>query len=416
MAYSQHLKKLTFVTLLALISAEIFYFYISMLKSSVTTISIILIRDYNLTAPDLSVIVSAFYVTALVLKLPAGVIVDRYGPKYPLLIAIILSALGALMFSQSEHILMFSISRAFMAIGYSCSLLAAVKILAKYLPQRLYALLIGTTLFCGYLGASFAGYPLSKLVSIYTWDYVFISISIVGVALAILLFISLENENNQIPGEKHTLIEKIKQSFDLLKNPQIIILALFTGILLSGAVGIADLWGKLYLFEIQGIDKSTAAFVSTTMIYLGVSIGSLVWGIIQSTFHCGRLTLFWIALSATGLSTLFFLIGDNSITALGIVGFLLGALSASKVICYDLARSLVDYKNLAVVVGILAMSVTGMGAVIQLLTGYVLHVSQNIFESQDMPYHIAILTFPAVLLIAAVLALFIKPKIQITAE
>ena len=405
-------KKPILLILIAVLSSELFYFYISMLKSSVSTLSVILMRDYQLTAPNLSVIVSAFYITALILKIPAGVVVDRYGPKYPLVIAIILTALGTFLFSQASSLSLFSFSRAIIAVGYSCSLLATVKILAKYLPVRLYASLIGSTLFCGYLGASFSGYPLSSIINTFSWIQVFIWISMIGIAIAVLLFFSLDGSDGNKTDTNHSLLATIAQSLALLKQPQIIILAVFTGIIVSGAIGIADLWGRLYLFKILGMDKNSAAFVSTTMVYLGVSVGSLIWGIIQSAVQGGRKTLFIIANINALLIISFFFFGIESITILAIIGFLIGALSASKVICYDIARSLVDYKNLAVIVGILAMSVTGMAAIIQLITGFILKISQQFFTDTGTTYTIAVLSFPIILMFAAGLSLFIKPKLN----
>jgi sugar phosphate permease len=405
-------NKSILLILVAILSSELFYFYISMLKSSVSTLSVLMIRDYDLTAPNLSVIVSAFYITALILKIPAGVIVDRYGPKYPLVIAIILTAIGTFLFSQSSSLLLFSLSRAIIAIGYSCSLLATVKILAKYLPARLYALLIGSTLFCGYLGASFSGYPLATIINIYPWSQVFVWISIIGITLAIIIFISLDSSNDVNESTDHTLLKTITQSLGLLKQPQIVILAIFTGVIVSGAIGIADLWGRLYLYKFSDIDKDSAAFVSTTMVYLGISVGSLIWGTIQSAIQGGRMTLFLITLINALLIIAFFFFGIRSITMLSIIGFLIGATSASKVICYDIARSLVDYKNLAVIVGILAMSVTGMAAVIQLIAGTVLKISQQIFTQPETNYTVTILSLPCILILAAILSLFIKPKID----
>ena len=402
------LKKFTFVTLLALITAELFYFYISMLKASVGTLSALLIRDYGMTVPDLSMMVSVFYIVALLLKVPVGVLVDYYGPKYPLIIVILLCALGAFVFSQASSLIAFIGSRSLMAIGYSCALLATVKIFVKYVPRRLYAFLIGTTLFCGYLGSSFAGYPLAKLTGMFHYNHIFIGISIIGVTLAIVLFTSLENDEPSIATEKRTLFAASKQTFLLLKNPQIILLSLFTGILVSGAICIADLWGKLYLVKVFSMNNNSAAFVSTTMIYLGISVGSFVWGIIQSVFRCGRFTLFSIAI-ITALSSLsFFLMGDASVIVLACLGFILGSLSAAKVICYDLVRSLVGYKNLAAIVGILAMSVTGMGGIIQLFIGFVFYLVKGFFGDANISYNITIITIPVILLIAAVLALFIK--------
>lgn len=405
----QSVKKFTLLAIIGIFSAELFYFYISMLKASISSLSGTLIHSYGLSAPQLSLIASAFYFTALFLKIPAGIIVDRYGPKYPLILSVLITSLGVLWFSQSSTFTMFLFSRALLAVGYGCALLAAVKIFVMYLPQRWYAFLIGSTLFCGYLGASFAGLPLIKILETYpNWSHIFFIISMLGFAIAIMMFISLDNQHEDEFVHHRTLWNTVCESFSLLRNPKLLALACYTGVIVSGAICTADLWGKLYLTKVSMVSPEMAAFASTTMIYLGISIGSFMWGSIQSAFQCGRITLFFIAIFTALTACVFFFVGLQSVIALSIAGFILGALSASKVVCYDLARKLVDYKNLAVVVALLAMSVTAMGAVIQVLIGYVFHIASAHFDNIPAVYNTAVATIPIVLLLTALIALTIK--------
>lgn len=380
-----------------------------MLKASVSSLSSTLIYTYGLRAPELSVIASVFYFTALTLKIPAGIVVDRYGPKYPLIFSVIITALGVLWFSQSSTFIMFCLSRALLAFGYGCALLAAVKVFVMYLPQRWYAFLIGSTLFCGYLGASFAGLPLTKILEASpSWSHVFFIISLVGFAIALIMFVSLDNDSQDDFVQHHTLWATVCESFALLRSPKLLALACYTGVIVSGAICTADLWGKLYLTKVNMMSPEVAAFASTTIIYLGISVGSFTWGSIQSAFQCGRVTLFFIAIFTALTACIFFYSGMQSVVALSITGFILGALSASKVVCYDLARKLVDYKNLAVVVALLAMSVTGMGAIIQVLIGYVFHFASAHFDNTSTVYNIAVATIPIILMLTALIALAIK--------
>lgn len=413
MNYPQ-LKKITLGALMAILCAEIFYFYISMLKASISTLSVILIQNYGLTAPMLSVIVSVFYITAVMLKLPAGVVVDRYGPKYPLIICVLITSIGVFWFSQATTYSMFLLSRAFLAVGYGCALLATVKIFVKYFPNRLYAFLIGTTLFCGYLGASSAGYPFARIIQAFPWSTVLLVTSMIGFTIAAILFISLDNDESDIALPPRTLAATFHESLLLLLNLRLLALACYAGIIISGAISTADLWGKLYLSKVNSISEESAAFASTTMIYLGIAIGSFLWGIIQSTFSCGRKSLSAIAIITVLISIGFFFSGSQSIFLLSVMGFLLGIFSAAKVVCYDLARQIVGYKNLAVVVGLLATFVTAMGAIIQLLIGYVFSIASLYFVSISSVYSIAVATIPVVLAFAAFIALFIGEKEQIS--
>jgi len=296
-----------------------------------------------------------------------------------------------------------------MAIGYSFALIGTIKFVALYISNRLYGILIGLTLFMGYLGASFSGYPLSYLIKVTSYNTSFNSIGAFGMIILIFLFIStLKIKDSK--DKKKSLKATIHQSINVLKDRNMIILTLYTGIVFSAAVCIADLWGKLYLSEVYGFSKVTAGFVTTTLIYLGISFGSPIWGVLHSIFNLGKKTLIFSSLSVTVLVVIFFLYPFHSKTLLMIIAFLIGILSSNKVVAYALSRQLVAYKNLAVAVAMLSASVTLMGSVSQLLSGVANSIAEHIFGEQAVAlnYSIAVAMLPLLLLLSTLIVSFLK--------
>ena len=401
-------KNLSLIILISF-TLIVFYFYASMLKASMGSVAIFLEKNYNLNELQLSLLSSVFYLCAGLLKVPMGILVDKYGIKNILLKVILISSLGSLVFAYSNGFYGFLIARILMSISYASALLCAVKVISLYVPARLYALLVGFVLFSGYLGASFAGLPLSTFIQNFGLNFSFISIAIFGGILFIILMLNMQKDLNN-ENNLENLKEFTFKSFSILKDKQVIYLVLYTGIIISGAICIADLWGKLYLVDIYHIDKIEASFVSTTLIYLGISFGSLIWGVLHSTFMFGRKFLISSAILMIIFIVSFFVLAKVSLTLVYVIAFFIGVFASSKIICYELAKRYVEYKNLAFIVSLLAMSVTLGSFFVQTLVGIIETIAESIFSNQAITFSIAIGTLPILLLIAIYCASKIRPK------
>ena len=166
------------------------------------------------------------------------------------------------------------------------------------------------------------------------------------------------------------LYHTLNQASRLFKNKQVVYITLYCGLIVAAPICIADLWGKLYLVNIYGIDSNFAGYISTTLIYLGIALGSLIWGILHSIFIFDTKTLKTVSTFMFILLIVFFVAPISSPIIVAIVAFMIGALAAVKVVCYELAKRYVTYDNLAVVVAFMAMSVTFSSFVLVSLVGF----------------------------------------------
>ncbi len=378
-----------------------------MLKANIGSVAILLRNTYHIEEFQLSLLSSVFYLIAGVLKVPMGILTDKYGAKKILLPTILCTVIGSLFFAFSTSFTGFLIGRIFMSISYASALLCAVKVISQYFHVRLYAFLVGLVLFLGYLGASFAGGPLSKLTSIYGMQETYILVGVFGVVIFSILAISMES-NKSLSSSK-SLKDFIIESVQIIKNKQIIYILLYVGLIVAGPICIADLWGKLFLVEIYGVEKSTASYISTTLIYLGIAFGSLIWGTLHSIFVFGKKTLITVSLLMTVCIISIFILPSISLPAMAIISFVIGGLSAIKVVGYEIAKRYVKYENLALVVSLMAMSVTFGSFIIQFGVGSIQHIVEHSFHSNLlMSYSIAVSTLPIIALGTGLLAVKIN--------
>ena len=206
-------KNLALVLAMALMLC-LFYFCASMLKASIGSVAIILHKKYNINELELSMISSVFYLVAGVLKIPMGILIDKYGAKKILLSVIVFTSIGSILFANSNSFSGFLIARTLMALSYASAFLCTVKVISQYFHPRLYALLIGIILSLGYLGASFAGGPLSDITIKFGIHDTYFAIAIIGMILFLLLAIQLDNNNSSSNNE--SLVSHIKSSIQIV--------------------------------------------------------------------------------------------------------------------------------------------------------------------------------------------------------
>jgi len=342
-----------------------------------------------------------------VLKIPMAILIDKYGVKKLLVIVIFMTSMGAILFAVSDGFYCFLIARMLMAVSYASALLCAVKVISQYFNARLYAFSVGFILFMGYLGASFAGGPLALLIHEFDIKTTFIAIGILGIAMMLLIFFFMENGENI--NSNVSLKDFFISSLKILKNKQIIYLGLYTGLIVSGAICIADLWGKLYFVNIYGMDKVIASSVSTTPIYLGISFGALIWGFLHSTLNFTNKILKIAAVSMFVLIAVFFVMPKYaSIETITIVAFLLGVMASVKVVCYELIKKFVTYDNLAITVALLAMSVTFGSFIVQMLVGLIEYVISHLTNNITISYSAVAVSLSLLMFVA----FFCASKIQ----
>ncbi len=91
------------------------YFLASTFRSINTVISTDLVRALSLSASELGFAGSAFFLSATLFQISYGILLDRYDPRRIYSSFLLLCALGAMIVSVSQEIVLLSIGRALIA-------------------------------------------------------------------------------------------------------------------------------------------------------------------------------------------------------------------------------------------------------------------------------------------------------------
>ena len=138
-----------------------------------------LTRDLGLAPGALGLLTSAYFVAFAAVQLPAGVLLDRFGPRRvePVLLAV--GGAGALLFAYAESTGGLVVARALIGAGVAVCLMAPLKAIAAWIPRERQASFAGWVMTAGSAGALLAATPTEWALHYVHWRTLF-----VGLALA----------------------------------------------------------------------------------------------------------------------------------------------------------------------------------------------------------------------------------------
>jgi MFS family permease len=409
-------KKLLFFASIICTLAAMFYMYEFILQVSPAVMTNELMRDLNLNAASLGTMAAFYYYSYTPMQLPAGLLYDRFGPRRLITLAVLICAVGALLFGTAPSVFMASIGRFFMGIGSSFSFIGALLLVSRWFPPHYFALLTGLVQLMSSVGAIAGQVPLASAISHWGWRSTTICLSIIGIFLSLLIWTIVRDSPETVTQGKKFQSSPKKSELQRLQqvcnNQQTWLIALYSFAIWAPITAFAALWGIPFLVANYGI-STEAASEASAMIWLGIGMGSplLGWfsdkiqsrsiplslsaflGIISLTLviYGPHLSLFWLyialfifGLGASGQALSFGFVKDNN--APSVVGTAIG------------------FNNMAVVAG---------GALFQPLIGILLYYNWGgtiqdgspFYEVAD--YQKALIVLPLCYILALVVSRFL---------
>src|SRR4030095_6655772 len=128
---------------------------------------------------------------------PAGMLLDRYGPRRvePVLLAI--AATGSLIFAIADDVPGLVIARALIGVGCAACLMAPIKAIVTWYPVARQASLSGWIMMAGGVGALVATTPLEFALRFASWRMIFVALAVVTYAAAALVWIRIPDAPGQ---------------------------------------------------------------------------------------------------------------------------------------------------------------------------------------------------------------------------
>src|SRR3989339_132487 len=286
-----------------------------------------LMHDLNISTFGLGLMSGIYFYTYAAMQIPSGILFDHFKSRVILTSAILICALGTLLFSFAPNIYLGSLARSLMGFGSAFAFVSVLVVTADLFSHKHFALITGITQMLAALGAMLGQIPLSHAVIIFGWHRAMFYLAIMGFILALLSWLFLNYEKNKIvTTHQDYLWKNLKKIFT---NKQTWFIALYACLLWTPMSGFASLWGVPYLMTAHHLTHTQSATLSA-MMWLGLALASPLLGWL-STFI--RRRVFPLAISALlgfmCFAILLFL-SDLSVWMIGALIFLAGGSCAGQ--------------------------------------------------------------------------------------
>lgn len=269
--------------------AFLIYMLTNFHRPAVTVMGEQLIRDFGLTSVSFGFIGLVFMWTYALMQFPVGTLNDTWGPRKVLLVCLVITSTGSLLFGVSQSYLVLVISRILVAVGISGFSASGAKLLAEWFDRKQFGKLWGSFMGWGVMGSVLATRPLVMLMDSVGWRMSFEIIGLISVVMLVLAYFVIDSPKDlkaealQEAQETKTTSTAPKTSgWDNLKiavtRPETwLVVLFFIGVNSSGQV-LCALWGGVFLQTVYGYSDSLAANI------LMISAICMIFGSLFSGF------------------------------------------------------------------------------------------------------------------------------------
>ena len=231
-----------------------------------------LMSAFSLKGAGLGHLAACFFYAYLLMQIPAGIILDRYGQRTMLAVAFLVCASGTLMFAQAQTLLVAEVSRFIIGLSAAFSALICFKMISVWFPPQRFALMAGLSMSVAMMGAIFAEAPLAFLIQKSNWREALSIVAIPGLLLTsvVLLLFPRANQTpyqptNEVPPSFATLTR-------VCHNPQTWLLSLYSGLAFAPVSTFGGLWGVSFLQKAYGLNAISAAHCMS-LLFIGFALG-----------------------------------------------------------------------------------------------------------------------------------------------
>jgi MFS family permease len=395
------------------IIAAFFYFYKYILEVAPSVMTKDLMDAFSIKGVQLGNLAAAYFYAYLIMQVPVGLLLDRFGPRKVTTIAIFFCAMGNFLFAYSDSLWSAGAGRFIIGLGASFAVINTFKLTANWFPSNRFAFMAGLLLSFGMLGAVGGQAPLSYFIFHTGWRSAMASLGWVGIFFGVLFWLIVRDH-----PEKTHLKSQIKVPFwkgkkKIFTNPQNWLLSFFSCFLFTPIMAFGELWGVNFVATAFELTQHIAAF-SVSMIFIGFAIAAPFFGWLSD--RMGRrkpILIFGTGISLLLLLLILYLPIENLFIAYLLL-FLFGAFISTFLLSYTMIRENNSPFYIATAIGFLNMFSAVMGAVSDPLIGLLLDLKWDgqmlggapLFSLND--YRFALSILPILLFIGLVLLAFIK--------
>lgn len=409
-------SKASFLPFLVCGVGGFFYVYEFFLRVMPSAMTDDLMRSFHINAGGLGILSAFFYYGYTPMQIPAGLLLDRFGPRLLLTLSMAVCALGALAFGLTNSAIVASMARLFIGLVSAFAFVGALVLASRWFAAKYFALIVGLIQLMGCVGAIVGEAPVALIVQEIGWRSTMFWSAAVGGVFAILFWLIIrDNPESAVHVSSATSASKMNELSRLksvLKNPQTWAIGLYAFSCWAPISIFADLWGIPYLKIFYQTSVATAA-VGVAVVWIGIAVVGPIIGWWSNKIGNRRLPLLICSIFGLLSSIVILYIPNLSWSFMYIALFLFGAAASAQSVTFgvvqdnnplSVAGTAVGFNNMAVILG---------GVLFQPLVGLLLNLRWDGNSVNGIPvytlenYRSALILLPICSVIGILASLFL---------
>jgi sugar phosphate permease len=387
------------------------YFY----RVSLAVVAKDISRDLGLTPQQLGSLSGVLFYVYAVAQLPLGPMIDRLGGRLVISGCGVLTAIGGILFAQSENLASAMGARVLIGIGTAAVLMATFTIFSHWYTKQEFGKISGFMVAVGNLGNLAATAPLALSVAAIGWRSSFLIIGVVQAFVTMLVYSLVRDRPPRVETVEHVADGSRREGMlaawkEIFSNRDFLLLGGISFFWYGNYLALQGLWGGPYLMENLHLSRAeTGQILMFTS--LGFICGSTVTDTIaRKVFHSYKKTLVAGQMLLLLLMSAFLGVAELlPRPVLAVWFFVIGLAVSTGVMIYPIIRLMFPVRIVGTALTSLNFFVLMGAAVTQQLMGIVIgYLSRQGAENSATAFHVAFL-FPIVgLAVTMVMFLFAR--------
>ena len=333
-----------------------------------------LMAEFAVSGAVLGQLSALYFYPYAAMQLPVGALLDRYGARIMLSLALLVAAAGSALFALASDISLAYAGRFLIGAGSAVGFIGSMALAANWFPPHLFAFLTGGSMFfammCGMAGQA----PLALAVEAAGWRTTMLWAAAFAFGLSVLTALIVRNSPDPRSAAQENDIRWSEIWAGLrrsVRRREVWRLAIVAMAMSGPMLTLGVLWGVPFLTSAYGLDRPTAAFYTSLSLF-GWALGAPFLGWLSDRIRLRKLPVvtctFVNVLSLAAIA----LIPGLPLPVIAALFFLSGFTGGTMVITFAIAREVSPKPLHGTVSGVVNGMTVAAGAVLQPVVGWLL--------------------------------------------
>lgn len=397
---------------LVTMTVTLFYMYEYFLRVAPSPMIDYFIAQFHLNLSDVGTIDGAYYWTYIPMQILVGTLMDQFGVRKPLFLAIITCILGSVLFGIDDSFACVIIGRVLMGFGSAFGFVAVLKTASVWLPKRHFPLAAGIATSVGMYGAIISLTLITKSITQFGVETT-IDIAVIAGILLLVFSYFIVHDRKLASRSDHMgkRLQQIKKTFlSVITNSQIWLVGFIGLALFLPTQLFSGLWGIPYFVHIKHYTPELASQLSA-LLFWGWIIGAPLAGFIaEYVVTDERMLLLLSTLSCAVIAFVMIYMDIQDYSTYAILIFVLGLCSSFEILVFDYAVSQSRRSCAGTAVAVTNMFVM-LGGPMQRWVGFLIESSgeQGVIFT-EVGFQKAFAIMPVLCLLAFFITFFLKEQ------